>query len=135
VHLLDFVHDVEDEPVPTPLADALATQDPAAAISTAALHGGIPIATMALDLFVRLYGAEAGNLALKLKAMGGVYVGGGIAPKILPKLSDGTFRDAFLAKGRFRTLLEAIPVQVILDDDTVLYGAARYAADQLAASR
>jgi glucokinase len=130
VHILEFLRDVEDEPVPAPLADAIATGDPAAAITAAALAGGVSIATMALDLFVRLYGAEAGNLALKLKAMGGVYVGGGIAPKILPKLVDGAFRDAFLAKGRFRDLLEAIPLRVILDDDTALYGAARYAAEQ-----
>ena len=78
-----------------------------------------------------IYGAEAGNLALKLKATGGVYVGGGIAPKILPKLRDGAFRRAFLAKGRFAELLAEIPVRVILDELTPLYGAARYAIARL----
>jgi glucokinase len=82
----------------------------------------------ALELFVSLYGAEAGNLALKVLATHGVYVGGGIAPKILPKLRERAFRESFLTKGRMRPLLEAIPVRVILNDKTALLGAARCAA-------
>jgi glucokinase len=74
-----------------------------------------------------LYGAETGNLALKMMATGGVYVGGGIAPKIIQKLTDPTFMQAFVAKGRMQPLLEAMPVRVILNDRTVLLGAARYA--------
>jgi glucokinase len=80
---------------------------------------------------VSIYGAEAGNLALKIMAAGGVYLGGGIAPKILPKLSDGTFVRAFADKGRFSSLLEDIPVRVILSEKAALLGAARYAAAAL----
>jgi glucokinase len=78
---------------------------------------------------VSIYGAAAGNLALKMMALGGVYVGGGIAPKILPKLRDGTFIRAFVDKGRFSSLLERVPVRVILNDKTALLGAARRAAE------
>ena len=75
-----------------------------------------------------VYGAEAGNLALRGKATGGVYIGGGIAPKILAKLEDGTFMRAFLDKGRYREFLSAVPVRVILNDQAALQGAAFYAA-------
>ena len=100
----------------------------AAVISKAALEGGSQLADQALDLFVSLYGAEAGNLALKFKATGGVFVGGGIAPKIIEKLKGPTFMQAFTAKGRMKALLEAMPVKVILNDKTALLGAARRAA-------
>ena len=132
VHILEFLRDVEGAPVPPALAAALAAGDPAAAVTAAALAGDAPIAAAALELFVGLYGAEAGNLALKLKAVGGVYVGGGIAPKILPFLRRPTFVDAFVAKGRFRGFLERIPVRVIVDPQTALHGAARYAAERIA---
>ena len=132
VNVFEFLRDVEGHDVPAGLAAALADADPAAAITEAALAGGPPIATATLDLFVDVYGAEAGNLALKVKSTGGLYVGGGIAPKILPKLRDGRFRDAFLAKGRFLELLSEITVRVILDENTALYGAALYAAARLA---
>ena len=132
LNLFEFLRDGEGMPVPPALAEALergtTTQDPAL-ISAAALAERAPIAVEALDLFARLLGAEAGNLALKLKATGGVYLGGGIAPKILPKLRDGTFMAAFVDKGRFADMLRAIPVRVVLDTYTALYGAARYAAE------
>jgi glucokinase len=131
VHLFEFLRDVEGLAVPSALAAAMASGDPAAAITQAGLANEAPIASAALDLFTTLYGAEAGNLALKVKALGGVYVGGGIAPKILPKLRAGGFVAAFLAKGRFRELLESMPVRVILDPHTALYGAAQNAADHL----
>ncbi len=84
---------------------------------------------LGLSMFSRrLYGEEAGNLALKLMATGGVWVGGGIAPKILPVLEGGAFLDGFLAKGRMRPLLESMPVHVVLDDRAALAGAARRAA-------
>jgi len=127
LHCFEFLRDAERLPVPADLATAVAARGPGA-ISTAALGGGAPIAVAALDLFTGCYGAEAGNLTLKLMATAGTYVGGGIAPKILPKLQDGTFRAAFIAKGRFARLLEDVPVRVILDPRTALYGAARYAA-------
>jgi len=101
--------------------------DPAAAISRLALEGRSELCARALDLWVGIFGAEAGNLALKALATAGVYLGGGIAPKILPKLTDGTFLAAFRAKGRLSTLLEAMPVRVILNDKAALYGAAAFA--------
>ena len=132
VHCFEFLRDAEGLPVPDGLAAAVAEHGPGA-ISAAALAGVAPIAVAALDLFTGCYGAEAGNLALKLLATAGTYVGGGIAPKILPKLQDGTFRAAFVAKGRFARLLEDVPVRVILDPRTGLYGTARYAAMACAA--
>jgi len=96
-------------------------------IAQAALSGTSPLCEQTLDLFVALYGAEAGNLALKIMATGGMYIGGGIAPKIIKKLLTSTFMEAFIAKGRLRPLLQDIPVHVILNDKTALLGAARYA--------
>jgi glucokinase len=99
----------------------------ASAIAKAALDGSDPVCARALDMMVRIYGAEAGNLALKLLATGGIYVGGGIAPRILPRLQEGGFLEALDAKGRFAGLLSRIPVHVILNDRTALLGAARLA--------
>ena len=84
----------------------------------------------ALELFVRLYGSEAGNLALKILATGGVYVGGGIAPHIIDKLKSPAFLDAFVNKGpeKIRTVLRAIPIYVINFDLCALYGAANHAS-------
>lgn len=105
--------------------------DPAAAAAEAGLAGECEVCAAALELFARLYGEEAGNLALKLMATGGVWVGGGIAPKILPALEGGAFMAGFLAKGRMRPLLESMPVRVMLDDRSALLGAALRAADAL----
>ena len=102
-------------------------------ISEHALAGSDETAAAALDMFVEIYGAEAGNLALKLMATGGVYLGGGIPPRILPKLEDGAFMHCFTAKGRFADLLSAIPVRVILNDRTALMGAALAAEASLGA--
>jgi len=99
-----------------------------AAISKAALEGTSETAVEAMRVFVSCLGAEAGNLALRMMAIGGVYLGGGIAPKILPALQDGTFMTAFVDKGRMKSLLETIPVFIIRNDQTALHGAARFAA-------
>jgi glucokinase len=99
----------------------------AMAITNAALAGSDPRCVRALEMMVEIYGAEAGNLALKLLATGGVYVGGGIGPRILPKLREGPFMAAFTDKGRFAELLARVPVHVILNDRTALLGAARLA--------
>jgi glucokinase len=99
----------------------------ASAITRAALDGTDELCVRALDMMVSIYGAEAGNLALKLLATGGIYVGGGIAPRILEKLQAGPFLEALDAKGRFSELLSRIPVHVILNDRTALLGAARLA--------
>jgi glucokinase len=104
------------------------TGDPTPAISTAGLEDRDEVCARTLEIFARLYGEEAGNLALKLMATGGVWVGGGIAPKILPVLTGGAFMEGFLAKGRMRPLLESMPVSIVLDDRAALQGAAHHAA-------
>jgi glucokinase len=114
------------------LAQALAdADDPAAVISRFALEHRDPLAGQALDLFVTLYGAQAGNLALTVLATGGVYVAGGIAPKIRDALTNGRFLQAFTAKGRMGGLLQQIPVRVVLNPQVGLLGA-RLAAVRLA---
>ena len=80
-----------------------------------------------MELFCKLYGAEAGNLALKTLATGGVFVAGGIAPRMVDFMTDGTFRQAFIDKGRMRVLLEQMPVQLVLDTEAGLLGAAALA--------
>lgn len=112
----------------TPETEArVAQEDPPRAITQAGLSGRSASCREALRMFASLYGAAAGNLALHVLATGGVYLGGGIAPAILPILSDGEFVEAFVSKGRFRAFLSRIPVRVILDDKAALLGAARYA--------
>jgi glucokinase len=103
--------------------------DAAAAITQAALQEQEPLCVEALDLFVSILGAVAGNLALTALTVGGLYLGGGICPKIMPKLEDGSFMGAFTAKGRFRELLCTIPVRVILNEQAALLGAASWALD------
>lgn len=110
------------------LLDAMAQGDDAGAISTFALSHRDPLAERALDLFVSAYGAFAGNMALTALAHGGIYVAGGIAPKITPKLQDGSFMRAFTSKGRFRTLLESFPVKVVMNAQVGLLGAMAEAA-------
>ena len=101
--------------------------DPNAVISEAALGGVDALAEKTMQMFVSIYGAVAGDLALLTKATAGVYVAGGIAPRILPRLTDGTFIDAFRDKGRLSSLVEKIPVRVILEPRTALLGAAAHA--------
>lgn len=128
LNIYTFLRDTNYAAEPDWLATELGGDgDPAAAISRAALAHRSELATKALDIFVEIYGAMAGNLALLMMATGGCYVGGGIAPKIMEKMKDGAFLRSFLAKGRFQSLLRAMPVHVILDDKTALYGAARRA--------
>jgi glucokinase len=128
VNVFNFLRDTGRGNESKWLSEEMQNSNPAAAISRAAIEGKCPLSEQALDIFVSVYGAEAGNLALKIMATGGVYVGGGIAPKILPKLTTPLFMEAFLAKGRMKSLLEKIPVQVVTNDSTALLGAARYAA-------
>jgi glucokinase len=115
------------QPEPDWLQLESSNEDLAPIISDTALNESDPIAIDALDLFITLYGREAGNHALKLMATGGVYLGGGIAPKILTRLKRGGFLDAFHDKGRMRPLMESMPIQIILNDKAALLGAARYA--------
>ncbi len=127
-NIYSFLKDAGHGEEPAWLTEQLQYGDPSAVIGKAALANQNELCVKALDIFVSIYGAEAGNLALKVKAVGGVYIGGGIAPKIIDKLRDGTFMKAFTDKGRLSPLLEAIPVRVILNPKTALYGAARFAA-------
>jgi glucokinase len=107
-------------------------KDAAAIISEAGLANRDPRCVRALEIMAAIYGAEAANLALKFLALGGVFLGGGIAPKILPMLTGGgRFMQAFLAKGRFAAVLEKIPVQVSLNQSTALLGAAHCAMEML----
>lgn len=106
------------------LAQELLTREPAAALTEAALSGRDELCEELLLWFVSLYGAEAGNLALKVLCRGGLYLAGGVAPKILPFLQQPDFLRAFVDKGRMRVLLESIPVYVILTDQVALYGLA-----------
>ncbi len=103
-------------------------EDPNAAIVAAAMAGEDPVARKTLDMFVSLYGSAAGDLALVAKATAGVWVGGGIAPKILPSLRAGEFVRAFRDKGRLAPLMRQIPIRVILEPRTALLGAAARAA-------
>lgn len=127
LNIYRFLRDTGRGEEPAWLAERMRQQDAAAVVAQAALEGTSALSVQALDLFVSLYGAEAGNLALKVMATGGLFVGGGIAPKIIHKLKDSTFMEAFLAKGRMQPLLQAMPVRVILNDKTALLGAARCA--------
>jgi glucokinase len=128
VNVYQFLRDTGRANEPAWLAEQLRHGDPAPIISQHGLEGKILLCLQALEIFVSLYGAEAGNLALKVMATGGVYLGGGIAPKIISKLKEAEFMNAFTAKGRMRPLLQDIPVRVIMNPKTALLGAARHAA-------
>jgi glucokinase len=107
--------------------DIARVADAPAAVAASAAADPDGIAGRAVRLFAGLYGALAGDVALTMMATGGVWLGGGIAPKLLPVLEEGGFVDRFLAKGRMRPLLEAMPVRVVLKGDVALWGAARCA--------
>ncbi len=123
----DFLREVRKMEEPAWLRDRLAAEDPNAVIGELGESGKSEICAKTLDIVVGAYGAEAGNLALKVLSTGGVYVGGGIAPKILKKLQDGAFMKAFADKGRLSDLLVQTPVRVILESRAALMGAAAYA--------
>lgn len=126
-NVYEFLREVRGIDEPTWLAERLAAEDPNAVITELALSARSEICEKALDIFVSAYGAEAGNLALKLLSVGGVYIGGGIAPRILEKLKDGAFMKAFTDKGRLSQLLVHMPVRVVLESRAALLGAAAYA--------
>ncbi len=127
LNIYQFLRDGGYGSEPNWLSEELRNGDPSASISRHALSGQDPLCTAALDMFISIYGAETGNLALKCLAVGGICIGGGIAPKILPALSGGGFMEAFLDKGRFAALLKDMPVRVSTNPQTPLLGAAHYA--------
>ena len=131
-NIYEFLREVRGMDEPAKLAERMAVEDPNAVITELALTAKSEICVKALDMFVSAYGAEAGNLALKILSAGGLYVGGGIAPRILEKLKDGTFMKAFTDKGRLSQLLVNMPVRVILESRAALLGAAAYAESKAA---
>ena len=126
-NVYEFLRDGKGIEEPLWLAERMRQEDPNAVITESALKAKSELCEKTLDMFVSAYGAEAGNLALKVLSVGGLYVGGGIAPRILEKLKDGTFMKAFTDKGRLSQLLVNTPVRVILESRTALIGAAAYA--------
>lgn len=110
------------------LTTQLQSEDAGVVITRSALEHTFEPCVAAIRLFVCLYGAEAGNLSLKVMATGGLYIGGGIGPKILPYLQDGGFMERFIGKGRYRDLLANIPVTLILNPKSALLGAAHHAS-------
>jgi glucokinase len=130
LNIYQFLRDTGQAEETTWLVDQMRHKDPPAVVTENALSKRSSLCMAALDLFVSLYGAEAGNLALKVMATGGVYLGGGIAPKIIAKLREPVFMNSFTAKGRMKPLLQAMPVRVILNPKVALLGAARHAMRQ-----
>lgn len=131
-NIYKFLRDAEDfGREPDWLAERLEQGDPPAVIANTARLGRNRLCTKALDLFVSIYGAAAGNLAIQVIAVSGLYIGGGIAPKIMWKLRDGTFMKAFREKGRLSSIVKHIPVRVIMNERAALLGAAVRAAQSL----
>lgn len=127
-NIFEFLRDVRGIPVEPDIAEQVeAAEDCNSVITQKGLSGESEICSLTLDMFASAYGAEAGNLALKVLSVGGMYIGGGIAPRILEKLKDGTFIKAFTDKGRLSQLLINMPVRVILESRAAVLGAAAYA--------
>jgi glucokinase len=122
-----FLRDEKKMEEPTWLRDRMQGEDPNAVIGECGENGTSDLCRRTLEIFVASYGAEAGNLALKALANGGIYLGGGIAPKILKTMKNGMFMQAFIDKGRLGNLLRQMPVHVLLESRTALIGAAAYA--------
>lgn len=122
-----FLRDDQKMEEPRWLRDRISSEDQNSVIGTCAEDGTSEICFETMQIFSAAFGAEAGNIALKVLATGGMYLGGGIAPKIIKTLQSGPFTQAFLDKGRLSPVLEAIPIRVILDDTCALLGAAAFA--------
>lgn len=127
-NLYRFFRQRSGTPEPVWLQAEFQQSDFAAVVTHAGLSGKDQVCVDTLDCFTRNYGSEAGNVGLKFFALGGIYIGGGIAPKILPKMQSSLFLDAFYHKGRLSPLLKTTPVYLILNDKTALQGAAWHAA-------
>lgn len=125
--IYEFFRGTSEVPEPVWLTDRIRHGDPSAVVAEVGLAAEDPVCAEALDLFASLYGAEAGNMALRCLAFGGVVLCGGIAPKILPVLQSGTFIQSFVDKGRFSDLLSGIEVSVSVNPRTPLLGCAHYA--------
>ena len=131
--IYQFLRDTKKADESPDVRDQLnAAADASPLISRLALEGKSTTCAQALSIFVSVFGAEAGNCALRYMTTGGIYIGGVIAAKIAPKMQDGTFLRAFLDKGRMESILKDMPVQIIANDDAGLIGAARYTLVQKA---
>ena len=131
-NIYEFLRDTSREEEPAWLRDDLAAApDAPALISQLALTQKAAICDRTLSIFVSVFGSEAGNCALKFMCTGGIFIAG-IAGKIVSKMQDGTFMESFLSKGRMKTLLQEIPVKIVLNDDSGLIGAARFTLVQKA---
>ena len=126
-NIYTFLRDEKKLEEPAWLKDRMRQEDPNAVIGELGESGESELCARTLDIFAAAYGAEAGNMALKILAAGGMYLGGGIAPKILKKMKDGTFMKAFTDKGRLSDVLIHTPVRIILESRAALLGAAAYA--------
>lgn len=132
-NIYDFLRDSKKGEEPDWLRDQLnVAKDQPALISQLALEHKAAICEQTLSIFVSVYGSETGNCALNFMATGGVFIGGSIAAKIVPKMQDPLFMKSFLNKGRMQSLLADMPVKIIINDDTGLMGAARYTLIQKA---
>lgn len=132
-NIYDFFRNTKRVEEPASLREQMnATKDAPALISQLALEKKSPICEQTMLMFVSVYGAEAGNCALKFMSLGGIFIGGTIAAKNIPLMKRPEFLEAFFDKGRMRPLLELIPVKIVLNDDAGLLGAARYACLQKA---
>ena len=131
INILDFLREDQQRQVAPVVRERLQKEDPAAVIGESGVNGVCTTCEEAVDLFLSAYGAQAGNLALTIMALGGVYIGGGIITKLLPRLSAGQFMQAFLDKGRHAPLMAEIPVHVILNPRTSQLGAAHAAKELL----
>lgn len=125
--LYRFIIDTKLEKEDSSIEALLKEKEPQRVITEKGISGACKACARACLLFTELYGAEAGNTALKFFAVGGVFLGGGIAPHLLPFFQKGKFMKAFIDKGRFSSLLKNIPVKIVLNEKTALIGAARYA--------
>lgn len=131
LNIYEFFRDEMKFGEPAWLSEELKKDDPAKVITQNALNEKSELCRSALNFFVSVLGAECSNTALKFMALGGIYLGGGIPPKILPKLKEPIFFEGFVDKGRFRPLLEEVPINVILDDRASLKGAALYCRSRI----
>jgi glucokinase len=131
-NVYSFLRDDQGLEEPAWLKERMATEDPNAVIGEVGEAGGSELCARSLDIFASAYGAEAGNLALKILATGGIYLGGGIAPKTLKTMQSGGFMNAFTDKGRLSHLLIHTPVRIILESRAALMGAAAYAEERAA---
>jgi glucokinase len=131
-NIYDFLRETSKEQEPTWLRDELAVApDAPALISELALSKKAAICDRTMSIFISVFGSEAGNCALKFMCTGGIFVAG-IAGKVVPKMKEGEFMESFLSKGRMKTLLQEIPVKIVLNDDSGLIGAARFTLVQKA---